>query len=58
MANPVYFTDAADVQFRVFDAEMHGGRMMVANPPARCPTFRAFHPESRERWHSCLRLGR
>ena len=31
---PVYFTDAAGVRYRVLDAIMRDGSMVVANPPA------------------------
>ena len=42
--DPVYFTDAAGVRYRVYDAVMRDGKMVVANPPASWATFRVFRP--------------
>lgn len=49
MFEPTYFTDAAGVRYRVFDARMHQGKMAVANPPAQWATFRVFRPAAGQR---------
>ena len=38
----IYFTDASGVQYRVLDARMHDGKMVVANPLASWATYRVF----------------
>ena len=43
-SQPVYFTDAAGVRYRVFDAVMRAGETIVANPPASWAKFRIFRP--------------
>lgn len=43
-SDPVYFTDAAGVRYRVFDAAMSDGKTVVANPPAPWAKFRIFRP--------------
>lgn len=43
--DPVYFTDATGVRYRVLDATMRAGQMIVANPPAPWATFRVFRPQ-------------
>lgn len=42
--DPVYFTDASGVQYRVLDACMAKGVMVAANPPVPWATFRVFRP--------------
>jgi hypothetical protein len=49
MSEPIYFTDAAGVRYRVLDARMHQGKMALANPPAAWATFRVFRPEQGQR---------
>lgn len=57
VADPVYFTDAAGVTYRVLDARMHDGAMVVANPPAAWATFRVFRPEQGQRRLYRFRTG-
>lgn len=49
MADPIYFTDATGVRYRVLDAIMRAGRMVHANPPAAWATFRVFRPAEGQR---------
>jgi hypothetical protein len=49
VSKPLYFTDAAGVRYRVLDARMAKGAMVVANPPATWATFRVFRPEQGQR---------
>jgi hypothetical protein len=56
-ADPVYFTDAVGVRYRVLDARMHQGQMVVANPPAAWATFRIFRPEQGQRRLYYLKPG-
>ena len=43
---PVYFTDACGVRYRVLDAMIRDGDMIVANPPIAFALFRVFRPET------------
>jgi hypothetical protein len=47
--DPVYFTDAADVRYRVLDATMRDGRWVYANPPASWAAYRLFRPAEGQR---------
>lgn len=49
MPEPLYVTDAAGVSYRVLDAVIHDGKMVVANPPTAWATFRVFRPEVGQR---------
>jgi hypothetical protein len=49
MANKVYVIDGEGVRYRVLDARMSKGAMIVANPPAPWATFRVFRPEQGQR---------
>ena len=45
------------VRYRVLDARMHQGQMVVANPPAAWAPCRIFRPEQRQRRLYYLRSG-
>jgi hypothetical protein len=49
VAERVYVTDAAGIRYRVFDAIMRDGKMVVANPPTAWAKFRVFRPEQGQR---------
>ena len=57
MPAPIYFTAADGVAYRVLDAWMHNGSMVVANPPAGWATFRVFRPEEGQRRLYYLKPG-
>jgi hypothetical protein len=57
MPEPIYFTDAGGVRYRVFDAIMREGKMVVANPPTAWATFRVFRPEQGQRRLYYLKSG-
>jgi hypothetical protein len=57
MTEPVYFTDATGVRYRVLDGIMREGTMVAANPPAAWATFRVFRPEQGQRRLYYLKPG-
>lgn len=57
VSDPVYFTDAAGVRYRVLDGRMHNGAIVAANPPAAWATFRVFRPEQGQRRLYYLKPG-
>jgi hypothetical protein len=48
MPDPVRL-DLDGVSYRVFDATMRGGKLIVANPPASWATSRVFRPRKGHR---------
>jgi hypothetical protein len=54
---PVYFTDARGMRYRVLDAIMRDGDMIVADPPTAGAMFRVFRPETGQQRVYWLRPG-
>lgn len=49
MSQSVYFTTPDGIRYRVLDAIMREGKMVVANPPPSWARFRVFRPEAGQR---------